>query len=318
MEFRLLGPLEVLEGGRVVPVGGSKQRALLAVLLLHANEVVSRDRLIDELWGERLPGTAAHSLDHQVSRLRKVLEQSELLVTRPGGYLLQVDPEQIDVRRFEHLLEQGRRANADGMPQQASMALREALGLWRGAALADFAYESFARVEIERLEELRLTALEERIDADLALGQHHALGAELESLIAKHPVRERLRAQLMLALYRSGRQAEALRVYSETRKKLIEDLGIEPGQVLQRLEQAILRQDHSLDSPAAEAGTKTRRRRRTLLSATGLVVAAAAAAAGLLAARASYLAGFAGSATVLAAPLYGIPILKASSPYIFH
>jgi DNA-binding SARP family transcriptional activator/streptogramin lyase len=280
MEFRLLGPLEVREDERVIPIGGAKQRALLTLLLLHANEVVSRDRLIDELWRERPPGTVDHSLDHQVSRLRKLLEPSEMLVTRSGGYVLEVEPEQIDVRRFERLLEEGRRANAAGEPMEAADALREALALWRGGALADCAYEPFARTEIERLEELRITAIEERVDAELALGRHHALVAELESLTAKHPLRERPRAQLMLALYRAGRQAEALRVYSETRKKLVEDLGIEPGQALQQLEQAILRQDPSLDPPA-EAETKTRRR-RVLLSATALALAAGAAAAGLL------------------------------------
>jgi DNA-binding SARP family transcriptional activator/ABC-type transport system substrate-binding protein/streptogramin lyase len=283
MEFRLLGPLEVRKDDRVLPVGGAKQRALLAIFLLHANELVSRDRLIDELWGERPPGTADHSLDHQVSRLRKTLGLAELLVTRWGGYVLQIDPEQIDVRRFERLLEQGRSGNAAGKPAEAAEALREALALWRGGALADLAYEPFARGEIDRLEELRLAAIEERIEAELALGRHQALVAELESLAPKHPLRERLRAQLMLALYRSGRQAEALRVYTDTRRKLVEELGIEPGQTLGELEQAILRHDTSLDLPsAAETERRPHRRRRAILTALALALAGGAAAAGVL------------------------------------
>ncbi len=284
MEFRLLGPLEVREGERAVHVGGTKQRALLAILLLHANEVISRDRLIEEIWGDRQPGTAGPSLDHQVSRLRKTLEPAEQLVTRSGGYVLEVEPEQIDARRFERLLGEGRRANAAGEPDKAASSLREALALWRGDALADLAYESFARNEIERLEELRLTALEERLDADLALRRHRALVAELESLTAKHPLRERLRGQLMLALYRSGRQAEALRVYGDARKRLVAELGLEPGQALQDLEQAILRHDPSLElAPApARAGQASRKRRPALLAALALVLAAVAAAAGVV------------------------------------
>lgn len=283
MEFGLLGPLEVRKDGRALAVGGPKQRALLAILLLHAGEVVSRDRLIDELWGERPPGTAGHSLDHQVSRLRKTLDLSELLVTRPGGYMLEVDPEEIDVHRFERLLDEGRRSNAAGRPAEAAETLREALDLWRGGALADLAYATFARTEIERLEELRLAAIEERTDADLALGRHQALVAELDQLTAKHPLRERLRAQLMLALYRSGRQAEALRVYADERRRLVEELGLEPGQALQQLEQAILRQDPSLDlAPAAEVAPGKRPRRRAIVAAASLLLAAGAAAAGVV------------------------------------
>src|SRR5262245_60644665 len=179
MEFLLLGPLEVRDDGRSVPIRGAKQRALLALLLLNANEVVSRDRLIDELWGERAAGTAGHSLDHQVSRLRKLLEPTDLLVTKAGGYVLNVAPEQIDTSRFEHLLAEGRGANAAGDPEAAADSLRAALGLWRGAALTDLAYEAFARTEIERLEELRITAREELIDAGRALGHHRRAAAEL-------------------------------------------------------------------------------------------------------------------------------------------
>ena len=256
MEFRLLGPVEALRDGSRLALGGAKPRALLALLLLHANEPVSRDRLIEALWGDRPPGTADHSLDVQISRLRKAFEPDELLLTRPGGYVLEVEPEQVDVHRFERLLEEGRRANADGKPAEALEALEAALALWRGGALADLEYETFARPEIDRLEELRLVATEERIDAELALGRQGPVIPELEALVSKHPLRERLRGQLMLALYRSGRQAEALRVYGDTRKRLVDDLGIEPGQALKELEQAILRQDPALD-PHADTGAKT-------------------------------------------------------------
>ena len=244
--------------------------------------MVSRDRLIGELWGERSPGTAEHSLDHQVSRLRKLLGATDVLVTKAGGYVLNVEPEQIDASRFEHLLAEGRRANAAGNPAAGAETLRAALGLWRGAPLADLAYEDFARNEIERLEELRITAREELIDAELALGQHQALVAELESLTAAHPLRERLRAQQMLALYRSGRQAEALRVYAETRKQLVGELGIEPGPALQQLEQSILRQEAGLDATTAVGTPAAKPRRKLLLSAAALAVAGGAAAAGLL------------------------------------
>jgi DNA-binding SARP family transcriptional activator/ABC-type transport system substrate-binding protein len=276
MEFRLLGPVEALRGGTPVALGGAKPRALLALLLLHANEVVSRDRLIDALWGDRPPGTAGHSLDVQVSRLRKAFEPEEPLETRSGGYLLRVEPEEIDAHRFERLLEEGRRANAEGRPAEALEALEAALALWRGNALGDLAYEEFARAEVERLEELRLVATEERIDAELALGRHDTLVPELESLAAKNPFRERLRGQLMLALYRSGRQAEALRVYSDTRRKLVEELGIQPGQALKELEQRILRQDPALDLSRSPLAT---RKRRVAAGALALVVAGGAAAA---------------------------------------
>ncbi len=251
-----------------------------ALLLLHANEVVSRDRLIDALWPDRAPGTAGHSLDVQVSRLRKVFEPEELLVTRSGGYVLELEPEQIDVHRFRRLLAEGRAANAAGNPHAALQALEDALALWKGPALADLQYESFARPEIDRLEELRLVTTEERIDAELVLGRHETLIAELEALTAKHPLRERLRGHLMLALYRSGRQAEALRVYSDLRRQFVEELGIEPGTGLRDLEQAILRQDPSLVLPRPAALT---RRRRALagVGALGLAGAAVALVVGL-------------------------------------
>jgi len=276
MEFRLLGPVEAVRDGRSLALGGAKPRALLGFLVIHANEVVSRDRLIEALWGDRPPGTADHSLDVQVSRLRKVFDQDDVLLTRSGGYVLEVDREQIDVHRFERMLEEGRRANAAGDAAAALATLSAALGLWRGPALADLAYESFAQTEIERLEELRLVAVEERIEAELALGQHDKLVPELESLTAKYPLRERLRGQLMLALYRSGRQAEALRVYTETRRQLVDDLGIEPNQSLRDLEQAILRQDPALAPPRPRE--RAVRRRRALVGVATLVLAGAAVA----------------------------------------
>jgi len=250
MQFRLLGPVEVEEQGRLLPLGSAKQRALLAILLLHANEVVSRDRLIDELWGERPPASALHSLEVYVSRLRKTLQSDggeRFLVTRPGGYLLRLEPEQLDLERFERLVEDGRRALAADEWERAAERLGEALALWRGPALGDLAYEPFARAEVERLEEQRLAALEERIEAELARGRHGALIGELEAVSRKHPLRERPHGQLMLALYRSGRQAEALKTYKELRQHLRDNLGLDPSPAMQRLEQAILRQDPALE-----------------------------------------------------------------------
>ncbi len=250
IEFRVLGPLEVVRRGRPVEVGRGKKRALLAVLLLHANEVVSSDRLIDEIWGgEGAPATAPKIVQGYVSQLRKVLsdEGSSILVTRSPGYALQLGPGELDAEHFVTLLGKGRAAMAAGAADDAATLLREALGLWRGPPLADFAYDSFATEEIARLEELRLSAVEERIDADLALGRQADLVPELETLVAHHPLRERARGQLMLALYRCGRQAEALQVYQEARRTLLAELGLEPGRALQQLEQAILQQDLSLD-----------------------------------------------------------------------
>jgi DNA-binding SARP family transcriptional activator len=242
MEFRLLGPLEISREGEQLALGGSKQRSLLAILLLHANQVVSADRLTDELWGAEPPATAWKSIQVYVSRLRKELG-ARRLVTRTPGYLLQVERSELDLARFEQLL--GEASEAD--PVGAARMLREALELWRGPALADLAYEPFAQAEIMRLEELRFAALERRIDADLAIGRHAELVGELEALVAEHPLRERLRCQLMLALYRSGRQAEALGVYQAARSELSEGLGLEPGEELKQLERAILQQDPALD-----------------------------------------------------------------------
>jgi len=256
VEFRILGPLEVVEEGRRLTLGGPRQRALLAILLTRANEVVSSDRLIDELWGARPPRTDTNALQYHVSQLRKTFGRSEVIVTREPGYLIRVAPHGLDLLRFEQLVEEARRAPAD----QAARLLRDALSLWRGPALADLASEPFAQAEILRLEELRLAALELRIEADLALGRHGELVGELEVLVHEHPLRERPRARLMLALYRSGRQAEALDLYREGRRLLVDDLGIEPGLELQELEKAILRHDRGLSSPGPAATAPAPRR----------------------------------------------------------
>jgi DNA-binding SARP family transcriptional activator len=246
MEFRVLGPLEARDGDRVLGVGRGKPSALLALLLLNANQVVSADRLIDELWGERPPATASKALQVYVAKLRQALG-AELIITRPPGYELRLaDEEELDLRRFERLLDAARAMLADGDPRGASALLSEALGLWRGPPLADLAYERFAQPEVMRLDELRLAALEERIEADLALGRHADVVGELERLVAQHPLRERPRGQLMLALYRSGRQAEALDAFQAARRALVEELGIEPGPALHDLQRAILAQDPAL------------------------------------------------------------------------
>jgi DNA-binding SARP family transcriptional activator len=244
MEFRILGPLEVVDDGRPVPLVGARQRALLAMLLLHANQVVSSERLLDELWGDRLPRSGSGAVQVRISQLRKALGPAgRLLETRTPGYVLRLEPEQLDLRRFERLVEEAESAE----PPVAADRLREALLLWRGAALADLSYEAFAQTAIARLEELRIAVLEKRIEADLALGRHSQLVGELETLVAEHPLRERLRGQLILALYRSGRQGEALESYRAARQTLVDELGIEPSPALQELERTILRQDPSLD-----------------------------------------------------------------------
>ncbi len=254
-DFRLLGPVEVVVDGRPIALGGAKQRALLAFLVLHANEVVSRDLLIDELWGERAPASAEHSVVVYVSRLRKALQVNGTggkpnLATEAGGYVLRVEPEQIDVQRFELALERGGRALADGAASEASDILRSASAEWRGEPMSDLVSAPFVEGASWRLAELRLAALGSRIDADLALGRHAELVGELEALVRANPLNERLCAQLMVALYRSGRQARALEVYRTTRRFLVDELGIDPGEDLQRLERAILRHEPELEAPA--------------------------------------------------------------------
>ena len=258
LEIRILGPVEVLRDGRALPLGGAKQRALVADLTLHANEVVSADRLIDDLWGEEPPDTAAHMLHVYVSRLRKTLEDHGRMVleTRPPGYVLNLDPQDdLDAARFESQIRNGRSA-LDARPAEALATFDEALGWWRGRALEEFAHETFAQPAAARLEELRQATHEGRVEALLALGRHEEALGELEALIARFPLRERPRELQMLALYRSGRQGEALQAFQSARRTLAEELGVDPGPALVALEQAILRQDPELDAPAREARTE--------------------------------------------------------------
>src|SRR5215218_886971 len=264
LEFRILGPLEVRDGNCQLDVRGAKQRLLLGILLLHANEVMSSDALIDAMWGDEPPETAHKALQMHISQLRKVLEPERtvgksgtVIVTRRPGYLLRVEPGQFDLTRFERAL---REAANHMSPRETVDRLREALALWRGSALADLAAADALRGDAARLDELRLGAIEDRIDAELALAGHARVIGELETLVAQEPLRERLRVQLMLALYRSGRQAEALAVYRDTRRALVDELGIEPGRQLRELHGSILRQDQGLDlAAAATPRVETRR-----------------------------------------------------------
>jgi YVTN family beta-propeller protein len=297
MDYRILGPLEIADNGSLRPLTGTRQRALLTLLLLHRNEVVSPDRLIDGLWGASPPSSAAKALQNAVSQVRRALAdgggpEAGPLRTEGGGYVLRVAPEEVDADRFEALLAEGRRRLEEARYAVAAERLREALALWRGPALADVAYEAFAQPEIARLEEERLAALEERIDADLALGRHDELVAELESLVAENPYRERLQGQLLLALYRSGRQAEALDAYRRARRTFADELGIDPGPRLQELERSILRHDTSLEAPAPPPPPidldqqrssraelhPSRPRKRALAGVVGVVVLVIAAA----------------------------------------
>jgi len=276
VEYRILGPLEVVEGGEPVPLGRPKERLVLAVLLLSANEFVSRERLIDELWGESPPPTAGKAVNVFVSQLRKALTRDGLdpIATADGGYRIGVEDDHLDVARLWGLLATARERVAAGELEAAAELLREALALWRGPTLAGLPLESRGRDEVALLDELRLTALMDRIDCDLALGRHEDLLGELHVLVGEHPLLERLRAQLILALYRAGRQAEALEAYQQARDVLVEELGIEPSPALQRLQKGILIQDPALELPAGIAASVSARSARDARSrSTRLVLA---------------------------------------------
>ena len=255
MEFGILGPLEVRADGRAVELGGPKPRALLAVLALHANQPVSAERVAVALWGEDTPPRAVKTVQVYVARLRKALGDPEALTSTPAGYRLRVSPGELDAERFEQRVADGRSALAAGRCEEAAAVLREALGLWRGPPLAEVASLPFAPSEITRLEEQRLAALELRVEADLAAGRHAELIPELQQVTAEHPWRERLHGQLMLALYRGGRQAEALESYRHARELLSEELGIEPGPELHDLHQAMLVHDPALRPSGSEIGS---------------------------------------------------------------
>jgi YVTN family beta-propeller protein len=300
IEFRVLGSLEVVDRDGPLALGAPKQRALLAVLLLRRGEPVSSDRLIDEVWGDQPPATATKLVHGYVSSLRKVLGDG-LLLTEGRGYVLRVLPGQLDVDRFEALVARGREALEGGDPLTAATVLRDGLAVWRGPALADFAYEPFAQPEIARLEESRLAALEDRIDADLASGQQARLVGELEGLVREHPLRERLRSQLMLALYRSGRQADALEAYQHARRELLDGLGLEPGRALQELERAILAHDPGLDLPARRTPTPSPESPRTRQRSAVLIAVAGALLLAVIVAIAAKLAS-SGASTVRVAP----------------
>jgi len=248
VDYRILGPLEIVDADGDLPLGGAKQRALLAVLLLYANEVVPIDRLVDALWGERPPRTAVNTLQVMVWRCRKLLPDGAL-ITRPPGYALRAGREEVDLFRFEDLVGRARTL----APADAAAALAEAVALWRGPALADLSSEGLLGAEAGRLEELQLRAIEEHVEAELALGHHEEQVAPLVALTASHPFRERLRGQLMRALHSSGRRADALDVFQQARRTLVDELGIEPGQALRELHAAILQGDLALDAPATTA-----------------------------------------------------------------
>ncbi len=274
MRYCVLGPVEVRGDAAEQELGAGRQRALLAFLLLHRNEVVASDRIIDALWEESSPATAAKVVQGYVSQLRKALGE-DVLLTRSPGYVLAVPPGQLDVDRFEELAERARREE----PRRAAETLREALGLWRGPPFADMAYESFAQTEITRLEEMRLAALEDRIDADLALGRARELIPELEALVHQEPLRERPRAQLMLSLYRAGRQSEALELYADAYRRFVDELGIEPGPELQELQRQILAQDPALRRVPRPAPLTVVTHQRWKLFAGGAALLAAATTA---------------------------------------
>ncbi len=319
MEFRILGRFEVLEHGQPLALGGVKQRAVLAILLLHRREAVSIDRLVDELWGERPPPTAAQTIRVYVSRLRKALGD-QVVETQGRGYLLVVDPDHIDADRFAALAADGRAALASGDAAAAVGLLDAGLELWRGAPLEEFAYEPFAQAEITRLQDARLATLEDRTDAELRVGRGAELVEELEQLVTEHPLRERLTAGLMLALYRAGRHADALAAYRAARERLAEDLGLEPGPELRELEQRILQHDPTLATHRPAVLVSGRRRARARVAAGTLILAAVLIASALLSSGAAQpgpprlsgssgivAVGIASGRVVTAIPLAGAP-----------
>jgi len=332
VEFRILGPLEVVEDGSSVPLGTLKERLVLGVLLLHANEFVSRERLIDDLWGEAPPPTARKAVNVYVSQLRKALggAGADAIETASGGYRLRVERDHLDAERLQRILADARESVAKGELETAADRFREALALWRGPTLAGLQLESLGRDEVARLDELRVAALMDRIDCDLALGRHEQVLGELNVLVREHPLRERLRAQQMLALYRADRQADALEAYAEARRTLVDDLGIEPSEGLQRLQQAILRHDTSLETPEGTAAVnglvactpapptpeapprgRLRPRRRLLLLAGVVLLAGAAAAAAILSTSAAATPRIVSNSLVEVNPHTGKPILVA-------
>lgn len=291
MEYRILGPLEVVHEGERIPVARLKERLVLAVLLLHANEFVARERLIDELWGASPPPTARKAVNVYVSQLRKVLARDgrDPIATEDGGYRLLVDADATDEAKARQLLAAARDQAAAGELERAAERLRDALALWRGPTLAGLTFEARSGDEVARLDDLRLAALMDRIDCDLALGRHHEVLGELNVLVREHPLQERLRGQQMVALYRAGRQADALEAYRDARRVLVEELGIEPTETLQRLHQDVLRHDPALDTPpatssihlvagsdASETPPRSLRRRWPLAVAAAAVIAIAA------------------------------------------
>jgi DNA-binding SARP family transcriptional activator/DNA-binding beta-propeller fold protein YncE len=254
MDVHILGPIELRgHAGREIRLPTGRERSLFVLLLIHRGEIVSTDRIIDALWGSQPPGAAMKAVQGYVSHLRRVLDPGDansLLVTQAPGYALRADAVVVDATRFEQLAGEGRRALEEGSPDEAAGMLDEALALWRGPVLAEFAFDDFARNEIDRLEQLRLAATEDRIEALLRLGRHGELAGRIGALVAAHPLRERLRGQWMLALYRTGRQADALQAYRDGRRLLASELGLEPGPELQRIERAILEQDTALEVSA--------------------------------------------------------------------
>jgi DNA-binding SARP family transcriptional activator/DNA-binding beta-propeller fold protein YncE len=338
VEFRILGPLEVLEDGNPVALGTLKERLVLGVLLLHANEFVSRERLIDDLWGEAPPPTARKAVNVYISKIRRTLTRDghDPIATADGCYRLAVASGLLDVERMRALVAQAREGMAGGHSEAASQLLQKALAFWRGPTLAGLSLESVGRDEIAQLDELRLAALMDRIDCDLALGHQEQVLGELNILIREHPLRERLRAQQMLALYRADRQAEALKAYAEARRTLVDDLGIEPSEALQRLQQAILRHDASLEKPTGTATVnglepgapalptpaapplvkaeatrrgQVRSRRRQLVLAAAVLLVGSAAAAAILSASASATPRILPNSLVQLNPRTGKPIL---------